>query len=55
MEKLKYIHRNPVRRKLVDKPEDWKWSNFRHYACGEDCGVEIQSFRIESLDPTIAN
>ncbi len=22
-EKLKYIHRNPVKRKLVDRPEDW--------------------------------
>ncbi len=30
VEKLRYIHRNPVRRGLVDKPEDWKWSSFRH-------------------------
>jgi putative transposase len=31
VEKLRYIHRNPVRRGLVEKPEDWKWSSFRHY------------------------
>ena len=31
VEKLRYIHRNPVRRGLVEKPEDWQWSSFRHY------------------------
>ena len=30
VEKLRYIHRNPVRRGLVEKPEAWKWSSFRH-------------------------
>ncbi len=43
VEKLRYIHRNPVRRGLVQKPEDWRWSSFRHYASGENCGVEIES------------
>jgi putative transposase len=43
VEKLRYIHRNPVKRGLVEKPEDWLWSSFRHYATGEDCGVEIES------------
>ena len=32
IEKLKYMHRNPVKRGLVEKPEDWAWSSFRHYA-----------------------
>jgi len=32
IEKLRYIHRNPVRRGLVTKPEDWAWSSFLHYA-----------------------
>ena len=31
VEKLKYMHRNPVTRGLVDKPEDWPWSTYRHY------------------------
>lgn len=29
-EKLRYIHRNPVVRGLVEKPEDWQWSSYRH-------------------------
>ncbi|HEV2324643.1 MAG TPA: hypothetical protein VGS10_11895 [Terracidiphilus sp.] len=43
VEKLRYIHRNPVRRGLADKPEDWPWSSFRHYATGERGPVEIES------------
>jgi len=41
VEKLRYIHRNPVRRGLVARPEDRVWSSFRHYATGETCAVEI--------------
>ena len=43
VEKLRYIHRNPVKRGLVEKPEDWLWSSFRHYASGEVGVVEIES------------
>jgi putative transposase len=43
MEKLDYTHRNPVQRELVACPEDWIWSSARHYATGEECGVEIES------------
>jgi putative transposase len=43
LEKLRYIHRNPVRRGLVAKPEDWKWSSFRHYQTGLHGTVEIES------------
>ena len=42
-EKLKYLHRNPVARGLVAKPEDWRWSSFRHYATGVAGTVEIES------------
>ena len=42
-EKLGYMHRNPVVRGLVTKPEDWPWSSFRHYATGEVGAVEIES------------
>jgi putative transposase len=42
-EKLRYIHRNPVTRGLVDRPEDWPRSSFRHYLTSETCGVEIES------------
>jgi putative transposase len=43
VEKLRYMHRNPVKRGLVDKPEEWQWSSFRHYATGETGTVEIES------------
>jgi putative transposase len=42
-EVIRYIHRNPVKRGLVEKPEDWPWSSFRHYATGEQGTVEIES------------
>jgi putative transposase len=35
VEKLRYMHRNPVKRGLVLEPEQWVWSSFRHYASGE--------------------
>jgi putative transposase len=37
------MHRNPVQRGLVEKPEDWPWSSFRHYLTGESGTVEIES------------
>jgi putative transposase len=43
IEKLRYIHRNPVNRGLVGRPEDWHWSSFRHYASGCEGAVEIES------------
>ena len=43
LEKLDYMHRNPVERGLVTRPEDWTWSSALHYATGKECGVEIES------------
>jgi len=43
VEKLRYIHRNPVKRGLVKRPEDWLWSSFHHYLTGEEGVVEIES------------
>ena len=43
VEKLRYIHRNPVERGLCERPEDWEWSSFRHYATGIEGCVEIES------------
>jgi putative transposase len=42
-EKLNYLHRNPVARGLVAKPEDWMGSSYRHYATGFQGTVEIES------------
>lgn len=43
VEKLRYMHRNPVKRGLVARPQDWPWSSFRHYATGLAGVVEIES------------
>lgn len=42
-EKLRYMHRNPVARGLAARPEDWRWSSFRHHLTGETGAVEIES------------
>jgi putative transposase len=43
VEKLRYIHRNPVERGFVEKPEDWTWSSYRHWLTGQLGPVEIES------------
>jgi putative transposase len=43
IEKLRYIHRNPVKRGLTLNPENWKWSSFRHYITGEAGSVTVLS------------
>jgi REP-associated tyrosine transposase len=41
IEKLRYIHRNPVKRGLVESPERWPWSSYRWYCFGEPGPVKI--------------
>jgi putative transposase len=41
IEKLRYIHRNPVKRGLVTSPEQWRWSSYRWYLCREAGPVKI--------------
>jgi REP-associated tyrosine transposase len=43
VEKLQYMHRNPIKRGLVAKPDEWPWSSFLHYATGKGGTVEIES------------
>lgn len=40
-QKLNYIHRNPLRSKLVDNPEEYPYSSFRNYAFDEEWFIEI--------------
>ncbi len=35
LEAGRYIERNPVRAGIVERPEDYRWSSYRYYACGE--------------------
>jgi putative transposase len=43
VEKLRYIHRNPVKRGLCGRAEDWQWSSFLHYATGCEARIGIES------------
>jgi REP element-mobilizing transposase RayT len=40
-EKLIYLHRNPVRAGLVEKPEDYPYSSYRTYLSGETLLIEV--------------
>jgi hypothetical protein len=44
IEKLRYMHRNPVTRGLVREPEQWAWSIFRSYAYGAAGAVRINQW-----------
>ena len=43
-EKLHYMHLDPVVRGLVERPEQWEWSSFRAYACGETGIVKLNDW-----------
>jgi putative transposase len=47
LEKIRYIHRNSVVRGLVDEPEAWPWSSYRHYSTGKQFTVRIESHHTE--------
>jgi len=40
------MHRNPVTRGLVAKPDQWRWSSFRSYAYGEVDLVKINRWEV---------
>ena len=41
-EKLRYMHENPVRRGLVSRATDWRWSSARWHESRRPVGVPIQ-------------
>jgi putative transposase len=41
VEKLKYMHRNPVKRGLVESAEQRRWSSYRFYLLGEPGLVQV--------------
>ena len=46
VEKLRYMHRNPVQRGLVAYPELWRWSSFRTYALGDAGSVKVNEWGV---------
>jgi putative transposase len=45
-EMIDYIHLNPVRRGLVERPEDWKWSSAAWFL-----GVGDSPLRLDPIPP----
>jgi putative transposase len=45
VEKLRYMHRNPVKRGLVLEPQQWPWSSFCDYAEGRRGPVLVNEAR----------
>jgi len=45
VEKLHYMHMNPLKRKLVTHPRDWPWSSFSFYAKKEPGLIRINPVR----------
>lgn len=48
-EKIRYIHQNPVRRGLVKKTVDWKWSSVTAWKTGLDELIAIDRLSVPSL------
>jgi putative transposase len=46
IEKLRYIHRNPSKRGLVENLEQLRWSSFRSYAYGEVGPVRVNDWTV---------
>jgi putative transposase len=49
VEKLRYMHPNPVVRGLVLEAEHWAWSSFRHYAYQERGTVMVNEMERSEL------
>ena len=49
VEKLRYMHRNPVKRGLVLEPQQWSWSSFCDYAEGRQGPVLVNEPRKAEL------
>jgi REP element-mobilizing transposase RayT len=47
---VNYIHQNPIRRGLVERPEQWKWSSVRSYLGQHQAFLPIDSIRLPT-DP----
>jgi putative transposase len=43
IEKLTYMHNNPVKRRLCDTAEEWARSSARHYEGGKDCPIPVET------------
>ena len=45
IEKVRYMHRNPVVRGLVQEAGQWPWGSYRSHAFGEEGAVGTNQWR----------
>jgi putative transposase len=45
MTAFRYIHQNPVKANLVDKPEDWNYSSYNEY-CGLSSSIKLSNVEL---------
>jgi putative transposase len=51
VEKLDYMHWNPVKRGLVEKMGEWPWSSYGCYRTGEQGRVHIETTGMDRYKP----
>jgi hypothetical protein len=48
--RLDYMHLNPVRKGLVSRPEEWRWSSYNNFALEKErvrrCPIQIDYVRL---------
>jgi len=49
-EKIHYIHANPVRRGLVEHPQDWPWSSWRAWEYDTDDPIRLDRDTLGALE-----
>ena len=49
-QRVQYMHLNPMRKGLVPRPEDWRWSSYNNFALDKavvaDCPIQIDYVRL---------
>ncbi len=49
-DRLVYLHLNPVRKELVSKPEEWRWSSYNNFALDKaavaGCPIQVDEVRL---------
>lgn len=52
-DRLMYMHMNPVRKRLVSKPEQWRWSSYNNYSVDanavEACPIEVDKIVLPEM------
>jgi putative transposase len=46
LEKINYCHENPVKRRLVLEPGEWRWSSYRWYHGLDGVELEIDGYEV---------